>query len=97
MIKNAKVILTTWDNNEGTLSRTSPALHVDVKEVTDDRKVAQAESDYEAEMAIITEKDTKIDNILNKLETERTSIKTEIDGIEKVMQDNVSVNFKVFS
>lgn len=97
MIKNAKVILTTWDANEETLSRTSPALHVDVKEVSDDRKVAQAESDYEAEMAFINEKDTKIDNILNKLETERTTIKTEIDGIQKVMQDNVSNNFKVFS
>ena len=97
MIKNAKVILTTWDNNEMTLSRTSPSLHVDVKEISDDRRVAQAESDYEAETAFINEKDTKIDNILNKLETERTTITTEIQGIEKVMQDNVSVNFKVFS
>lgn len=97
MIKNAKVILTTWDNNEMTLSRTSPSLHVDVKEISDDRRVAQAESDYEAETAFINEKDTKIDNILNKLETERTTITTEIDGIKKVMEDNVSNNFKVFS
>lgn len=97
MIKNAKVILTTWDSNEMTLSRTSPSLHVDVKEITDDQRVAQAESDYEAETTFINEKDTKIDNILNKLETERTTLTTEIQGIEKVMQDNVSVNFKVFS
>lgn len=97
MIKNAKVILTTWDANENTLSRTSPSLHVDVKEISDDYKVAQAESEYEAEMAFINEKDTKIDNILSKLETERTSIKTEIDGIEKVMQDNVNKIFTVFS
>lgn len=97
MIKNAKVILTTWDNNEMTLSRTSPSLHVDVKEISDDRRVAQAESDYEAESTFINEKDTKIDNILNKLETERTTITTEIQGIEKIMQDNVSNNFKVFS
>lgn len=97
MIKNAKVILTTWDSEEMTLSRTSPSLHVDVKEITDDHRVAQAEQDYEAETAFINEKDTKIDNILNKLETERTTITTEIQGIEKVMKDNVSVNFKVFS
>ena len=97
MIKNAKVILTTWDNNEMTLSRTSPSLHVDVKEISDDKRVAQAESDYEAETAFINEKDTKIDNVLSKLETERTTITTEIQGIEKVMKDNVSVNFKVFS
>lgn len=97
MIKNAKVILTTWDSTEMTLSRTSPSLHVDVKEITDDHRVAQAEQDYEAETAFINEKDTKIDNILNKLETEQTTITTEIQGIEKVMQDNVSVNFKVFS
>lgn len=97
MIKNAKVILTTWDNNENMLSRTSPSLNVDVKEVTDDHKVQQAEQDYEAETAFINEKDTKLDNVLNKLETERTSIKTEIDGIKKVMKDNISMNFKVLT
>lgn len=97
MIKNAKVILTTWDSKENMLSRTSAALNVDVKEVTDDHNVQQAEQDYEAETEYINAKDTKIDNILSKLETERSSITTEIEGIEKVMDDNVSVNFKVFS
>lgn len=97
MIKNTKVILTTWDSSENMLSRTSAALNVDVKEISDDHKVQQAEQDYEAETELINAKDTKIDNILNKLETERSSIKTEIDGIQKIMDDNVNVNFKVFS
>ena len=97
MIKNTKVILTTWDSSENMLSRTSAALNVDVKEISDDHKVQQAEQDYEAETELINAKDTKIDNILNKLETERSSIKTEIDGIQKIMDDNVNVIFKVFS
>ena len=97
MIKNTKVILTTWDSSENMLSRTSAALNVDVKEISDDHKVQQAEQDYEAETELINAKDTKIDNILSKLETERSSITTEIEGIQKVMDDNVSINFKVFS
>ena len=97
MIKNAKVILTTWDSSENMLSRTSAALNVDVKEISDTHKVQQAEQDYEAETELINAKDTKIDNILNKLETERSSITTEIEGIQKVMDDNVTGVFKLFS
>lgn len=97
MIKNAKVILTTWDSSENMLSRTSAALNVDVKEISDTHKVQQAEQDYEAETELINAKDTKIDNILNKLETERSSITTEIEGIQKVMDDNVTTVFKLFS
>lgn len=97
MIKNAKVILTTWDSSENMLSRTSAALNVDVKEISDTHKVQQAEQDYEAETELINAKDTKIDNILNKLETERSSITTEIEGIQKVMDDNVTAVFKLFS
>ena len=97
MIKNAKVILTTWDSSENMLSRTSAALNVDVKEISDTHKVQQAEQDYEAETELINAKDTKIDNILNKLETERSSITTEIEGIQKVMDDNVTSVFKLFS
>lgn len=97
MIKNAKVILTTWDSNENILTRTSPSLNVDVKEIHDNHEVEQAEQDYEAETAFINQKDTNIDTVLSQLETERSAITTEIEGIKKVMGDNVSQNFKVFS
>lgn len=96
MIKNAKVILTAYDDENKILSKTTPSLHVDIKEISDKHLVEQAEQDYEVKMSLINAKETDIDNLLSKLESERTAITTEVDGIKSVMKDNVSVNFKLF-
>ena len=97
MIKNGSVILATWDSEEELLSRTSAALHTDVQEIADDRKVEQAEQEYEASMAVINSKDLNYDTRLELLETERTALVTEIDSIKGVMNDNVKNYFRVFS
>lgn len=97
MIKNGSVILATWDSEEELLSRTSAALHTDVQEIADDRKVAQAEQEYETSMAVLDAKDLNYDTRLEKLETERTALVTEIDSIKIVMNDNVKNYFRVFS
>ncbi len=97
MIKNASVILTTWDNDTESLSKTSAALHTDVQEVADKRKIEQAEQEYDAIMTFINSKDLNFDNRLTQLETERSAIKTEVDAIKKVMDDNVKTYFKAFS
>lgn len=97
MIKNGSVILATWDSEEEILSRTSAALHTDVQEIADDRKVEQAEQEYETTMAVINSKDLNYDTRLEILETERTALETEIDSIKGVMNDNVKNYFRVFS
>lgn len=43
----------------------------------------KAEAEYEHELDIINRKDTKFDQDLSKLETERTSITTEVDSIKR--------------
>ena len=97
MIKNAQVILTTWDDKTEALSKTSAALNTNIKEVTDNSRVEKASQDYDAEMDLINSKDTSYDTILQKLESERTALTTEIDSIETVMKDNVDKHFKLYS
>lgn len=68
-----------------------------LQEVSDDTDLKKAEAKYQHELDIINRKDTKFDNDLNNLETERTAITTEIDSIEKVRDDNIDRTFGIFS
>ena len=45
----------------------------------------------------INNKDTTYDTVLSTLETERNSIKTEIDALNNVIKNNVDKNFKIMS
>jgi phospholipid N-methyltransferase len=97
MIKNTQVILTTWDDENSMLSNTSASLNTNLKEVTDDAKIAKVEQVYEDEMALINNKDTNYDNVLSKLETERTSLNTEIESLENIIKNNIETTFKLYS
>ena len=61
---------------------------------TDD---AVAQSEYDAAMSQIQSKDKKLELALNQLNTERDAITTEMESVEKVLQDNIESSFKVFS
>ena len=76
---------------------TNFSLNTIIKEVTDNSKTEQASQDYEAAMDKINNKDTTYDTVLSTLETERNSIKTEIDALNNVMKNNVDKNFKIMS
>lgn len=68
-----------------------------LRETQDDTDLKKAEAEYEYELGVINRKDTKFDNELSKLETERTSITTEIDSLKKVRDDNIERTFGIFS
>ena len=68
-----------------------------LQEVQDETFLKKAEAEYENELDIINQKDTKFDNELSKLETERTSITTEIESIGKVKDENIERTFGIFS
>ncbi len=68
-----------------------------ISEVQDDKDLKKAEAEYEHELSIINRKDTKFDKDLSKLETERTSITTEMDAIKQVRNDNIDRTFGIFS
>ena len=68
-----------------------------LKEVHDDSKDKIAEAEYEHELSIINAKDKRFDQELSNLETERTALKTEMDAIKQVKEDNVERTFGIFS
>jgi len=54
-------------------------------------------SKYESEKAEITSKEKQLDIRMNKLETEQDAISTEMQSLKKIIDDNVSNTFKIFS
>ena len=68
-----------------------------LKEVQDEADLKKAEAEYEYELGKISDKDKKFDQDLNKLETERTSLKTEMDSIKNVIKENEERTFGIFS
>lgn len=102
MVEAGLVSILVWDDtgNANEWSETSVATSTNnnyLQEVQDDRDLKKAEAKYEHELGIINDKDTKFDNDLNKLETERSSITTEMESIEKVRDDNIDRTFGIFS
>ena len=61
---------------------------------TDD---AEAEAEYQTTQDRLQALDKKLELKLDQLETERSSIQTEIDSISKVIEDNIDSSFKAFS
>lgn len=68
-----------------------------LQEEQDDSKVKKAEAEYEHELKVINSKDKKYDNKLNKLETERTALKTEQDAYSTMIKDNIEKTMSIFS
>ena len=75
---------------------TSVATSTKLQEVSDEVGLKRAEAEYEADMNKINSKDTRYDNELSQLETERNAIKTEIETLETVAKENVDRTFKIF-
>jgi len=75
----------------------SVATSTNVQEVSDETDLKKAEAEYEHELSKINKKDTKYDQDLNKLETERSALKTELDSIKQVKNDNIERTFGIFS
>ena len=66
-------------------------------EVDDDSVQAEALAEYEYEKALIENKESKIDTIMEKLETEQSAITTEMDSLQNVISDNIDRTFKIFA
>lgn len=79
--------------------------------VTDENAYQNAYNDYEydkyeydkeqqkinAQMSIIQQEDKKLELKLQRLDNERTQITTEIEALEKVINDNIEASYKTFS
>lgn len=96
MIKNTQISLASWDSENGMLSKTSAALNTNLREIADQNAIEKADSEYETELEAINKKDEKFDKKLSQLESERVAVKTEIDSLKKVMNDNIEKTFKLY-
>lgn len=102
MVEAGMVSIMVWDDtgSKKEWSETSVATSTNnnyLQDMPDDKELKKAEAEYEHELDILNRKDTKFDTDLSKLETERTSITTEMESIEKVRDDNIDRTFGIFS
>ena len=100
MVTTGRVSIDIYNNNKNEWQETSVATSTNqnfLQEVEDETDQKKAEAEYEHELDIINTKDSKFDQDLSKLETERTSITTEMESIQKVRDDNIERTFGIFS
>ena len=62
----------------------------------DERKIAQAESKYNQDIAALEKKDQRIDLELKKLDTEHQALQLEYDSVKNVVDKNVEKSFQTF-
>lgn len=62
---------------------------------TEDDQAAQAE--YQAAMARVNRIDTKLENKLNQVETQKKAVESEMESAKQLVQKNIERTFKYFS
>lgn len=102
MLANGDVLLHKWDSEagddgEGEWTEVTVSNDLMLQEVQDDKELKKAEAVYEAETTRINRKDAQYDTLLSQTETERNAIKTEMDSLKQVRNDNIEKAFKCFS
>lgn len=65
--------------------------------VNDSSVQQEAQVQYEYEKSVISEKESRIDQRMQNLETEQSAINEMIKGIESVKDKNIETNFSIFS
>lgn len=107
MVKCGQIQIFTYDAGEKTdelhfdFDSTSPSSdnslsYTHTTEI-DAAAAKKAEAEYEHTLKQIDAKESKIDNELAKLETERNALTTMYDSVKKVIEDNVERTFGIFS
>ena len=99
MIQSGRVLIDVYNPDKKQWEATSVATSTkgnNLQEVQDDKDLKKIEAEYEHELSVINSKDTKFDQDLSKLETERTAITTEMESIKKVRNDNSERTFGIF-
>ena len=98
MVSSGRVLIDVYNGKKWEQTSVATSTNENnLKEVQDDTDLKKAEAEYEHELDVINRKDTRYDQDLSKLETERTSITTEIESIGKVRDDNIERTFGIFS
>ncbi len=74
-------------------SNTSETMITETLDKTDD---AAAEAEYQERQTLFQNKDKMLELRLKQLESEHTALETELESVQKVIQNNVETSFKTF-
>lgn len=99
MMQAGLIVVQEYNTNQKKWQDTSIATSTNgnyLIEEADEAELKRAEAKYEHELDIIDRKETKMDNELAKLETERKAITTEMDSLKTVKDDNIDRTFGIF-
>lgn len=103
-LKNGNLTISKYNTSKDADGNTTGAFALDsiasdsyFVESTDDSDTAKAQAAYEAGMAEVEAKDNKFDLQLNNINTEHSSVQTEIDSVKKVLDKNIDRSFKIFN
>ena len=89
-------------DNEGNVTSWT-TVELEAKTVTDELAYKDAYNDYEyqqeinAKTEIIQQQDRNLELKLQRLDNERQQITTEIEAVQKVIDDNIEASYKTFS
>lgn len=105
VLANGDYYLSKWDpeadgpeyKNKGAWTDVSVSTDTLLQEVADEKELKKAEAVYEAENTRINRKDSKYDTMLSQTETERNAVKTEMESLKTVRNENIDRAFKLFS
>ena len=103
MLQNNQFYITTMKETEDDNGKTkyeydsSIASNIDnIFTVNDADAQNEAQVQYEYEKSVINEKESRIDQRMQNLETEQSAINEMIKGIESVRDKNIETNFAIF-
>ncbi len=68
-----------------------------IQDKLDTEDDAQAQAEYEAKTIVLSNQDKMLDLELNQIETQHKAIETEYSSVEKLVQKNIEVTYKIFA
>ena len=96
MLKSGAMYMSTLAD-DGFYYQGNYSTNTYVKEVTDEKAVAQAEAKYNREKQKINSKETVLDMKMKNLDTEISALTTEYDTVKSVINKNIEKTFKRYS
>lgn len=96
-LRSGDLQLEYYSSTEKKFVSTSIDSDSSIQEVEDERQIAIAEREYQMKLDDLSQKDTKYDMELKKLDTEHSALQTEYDSVKAVIDKNVEKSFQIFS
>lgn len=96
MLQNGMMYITSL-KDDGYYYQGNYATDSYIKEVSDDKAIAQAEAKYNTEKSKLNQKEQTLDLKMKNMDTEISSLSTEYDTVKSTISKNIERSFKRYS